>query len=467
MWLERRPSSFNYGSANNMNGTTFQPLQQIIQQPTFQPPQQIIQHPTFQQPTFQPPQQIVQQPAFQPPQQIVQPPPQIVQKTPLVYDYQRNFCPKTEKAKYYEELRNYADMGLEAEDNRVLEPMEIDYAIVNIAGKLNQPERLPNPPNSSVNLVRDPRVSTRLIQRKCEICKKLGHTYRSCPIIKNMMVNNSKKKIGRVNFADGFQQGSDTEENPDEAVISDQEEDNISDGDSNVDNKGNRGSKASSLQRTSLQGSQNPTSTLLERRIREIIQSELENSALFEETIHTEDEEVVEDMEINFVQDKDVIDVPTVRGKIKRLVLSAIVDPGSNTLLMSRDIADRLGLKIDKSVTFYFKGASTVLTKSIGMVYNVPLTLVRGCVFYLDFVVIEYDKPMLLLSNAFLEKHGCVMDWPKSEMKLHCNGKDFIIPVTMHKVKNKLEVHHVNAIPSISEDTDSTLKKKCVDCERT
>src|SRR5205807_619791 len=179
MWLERRPSSFNYGNANSMNGMSFQPPQQIVQQPTFQPPQQIIQH-TFQQPTFQPPQQIVQQPAFQQPESQL---------------FQRNFRPKTEKAKYYEELRNYADMGLEAEDNRVLEPMEIDYAIVNIACKLDQLEGLPNPPNSSVNLARDPRVSTRPIQRKCEICKKPGHTYRSCPIIKNMMANNSKKKI--------------------------------------------------------------------------------------------------------------------------------------------------------------------------------------------------------------------------------------------------------------------------------
>jgi hypothetical protein len=51
-----------------------------------------------------------------------------------------------------------------------------------------------------------------------------------------MIANNSKKKIGRVNFADGFQQShSDTEEIPDESAISDQEEDNISDGDSNVD----------------------------------------------------------------------------------------------------------------------------------------------------------------------------------------------------------------------------------------
>ena len=165
-------------------------------------------------------------------------------------------------------------------------------------------------------------------------------------------------------------------------------------------------------------------------------------------------------MEINFVQDKDVIDIATVRGKIKRLVLSAIlVDSCSNTLLMSRDIAERLGLKIDKGTTFYFKGASTVLTKSIGMVYNVLLTLSPGCVFHLDFVVIEYDKPMLILSNPFLYRHKYQILGDKDQLRINCNGKDFYIPVTMHKVENKLEVHHVNAIPSISEETDTELKK--------
>jgi hypothetical protein len=29
----------------------------------------------------------------------------------------------------------------------------------------------------------------------------------------------------------------------------------------------------------------------------------------------------------------------------------------------------------------------------------------------------------------------------------------------MHKVENKIEVHHVNAVPSISEETNTELKK--------
>src|SRR6185369_8243839 len=98
--------------------------QQYIQQPIFQPSQKNVQEPVFQLP-----QQIIQQPVFQQPE--LQP-------------FQCNFRPKTEKAKYYEELKNYAEMGLEVEDNKVLELMEINYAIINLANKLDQPEGLPS-----------------------------------------------------------------------------------------------------------------------------------------------------------------------------------------------------------------------------------------------------------------------------------------------------------------------------------
>ncbi|CAH1769283.1 979_t:CDS:2 [Entrophospora sp. SA101] len=382
LWLKRRPSSFNYGSANNMNGMVSQVPQQIVQQPAFQPPQQIVQ-----QPVFQPPQQIVQQPMLQPPQQI--------------------------KAKYYEELKNYADMGLEIEDNRVFELMEIDYAIINLANKLDQPEGLSNSPSPSINVVRTPRVNTRPFQHQ-------------------------------------FDNSCDTEETPNESAISDQEDDGEFD-DNALSEESN-----------------------VNRRIREIIQSELENSTLLEGIIcriiqnsnpadnipqgETEDEEIIENMEVGFVRDKGEIDVPTVRGKINCLVLSAItVDPGSNTLIITKDIADRLGLKIDKNVKHKLGGIATVPIESVGMVYNVPLMLAPGCIFYIDFVVVNHSKSMVILSNPFLYCHKYQILGDKDQLRINCNGRDFYIPVTMHKVKNKLEVHHVIAIPSISEETDTEL----------
>ncbi|CAG8674195.1 322_t:CDS:1, partial [Paraglomus brasilianum] len=53
--------------------------------------------------------------------------------------------------------------------------------------------------------------------------------------------------------------------------------------------------------------------------------------------------------------------------------------------------------------------------------------------------------------------------WDKDELKIPFNGKDYIIPVTMHKVKNKLEVNCATASQDdkplvsdqISQETDS------------
>ena len=59
-------------------------------------------------------------------------------------------------------------------------------------------------------------------------------------------------------------------------------------------------------------------------------------------------------------------------------------------------------------------------------------------------MVVKYSKPMLIFSNSLLKKYRCAIDWDKDELKLHHNGKDFTISVTMYKVKNKLEVNCAN-----------------------
>ena len=60
---------------------------------------------------------------------------------------------------------------------------------------------------------------------------------------------------------------------------------------------------------------------------------------------------------------------------------------------------------------------------------------------------------MLILSNPLLKKYKCAIDWDKDELKISHNGKDLIIPVTMHKVKNKLEVNCVTTTPECDESS--------------
>src|SRR3954449_1932395 len=93
----------------------------------------------------------------------------------------------------------------------------------------------------------------------------------------------------------------------------------------------------------------------------------------------------------------------------------------------------------------------------LGLFTNLPITLAPECTIYEDFVVVKYSKPMLIFSNSLLKKYRCVIDWNKDELKLHYNGKDFTIPVTMHKVKNKLEVNCAN-IASECDDLSALNK---------
>ena len=69
----------------------------------------------------------------------------------------------------------------------------------------------------------------------------------------------------------------------------------------------------------------------------------------------------------------------------------------------------------------------------------------------------------MIFPNPLLKKYKCAIDWGKDELKIPFNGKDHIIPVTMHKVKNKLEVNCATAtrddkplVPDqISQEADS------------
>ena len=70
-------------------------------------------------------------------------------------------------------------------------------------------------------------------------------------------------------------------------------------------------------------------------------------------------------------------------------------------------------------------------------------------------MVVKYSKPMLIFSNSLLKKYRCAIDWNKDELKLYHNGKDFTIPVTIHRVKNKLEVNCANITSKCDDPSTS------------
>ena len=186
-----------------------------------------------------------------------------------------------------------------------------------------------------------------------------------------------------------------------------------------------------------------------------------------------EEESLDDPMEIDFVKKKEPkTSVATVECKIKRLKIPAMtLDSGAEPPIITENIVERIGAKIDKSEIHDLEGISTVPVESIGVVRNLLITLAPELTIIEDFIVMRYRKPTLIFSNKLLKKYRCAVDWDTNELKIPLNGKDYIIPVTMHKIKNKLEVNCVRTTPEcddlpapdkISQDLDAdvTLKKK-------
>jgi len=185
-----------------------------------------------------------------------------------------------------------------------------------------------------------------------------------------------------------------------------------------------------------------------------------------------EEEILVGPMEIDFVKKKEpTTSIASIKCKIKRLKIPAMaLDSCAELPIITPDIVERVGYGIDKSIKHDLSGIATVPVESIGVVHNLPITLAPGFTIYEDFIVVKYSKPMLIFSNPLLKKYKCAIDWDKDELKISHNGKDLIIPVTMHKVKNKLEVNCANitskcddlsAPDKVSQDLseEDTLKK--------
>jgi len=177
-----------------------------------------------------------------------------------------------------------------------------------------------------------------------------------------------------------------------------------------------------------------------------------------------EEESLDDPMEIDFVRKREpTTSIATIKCKIKRLKISAMVlDSGAEPAIVSEDIVKRIGGKIDNSEKYDLSGIATVPTESIGVVRNLPITFPPGFTICEDFVVVRHHKPTLIFPNPFLKKYKCAVDWGKNELKIPFDGKDHIIPVTMHKVKNKLEVNCATLVQDkvLSSIQDMSIKKK-------
>ena len=168
--------------------------------------------------------------------------------------------------------------------------------------------------------------------------------------------------------------------------------------------------------------------------------------------------------EINFLQIKDADDVATITCKVGNFIIPyAMIDSGSDSSIISENVAKHLGLKIDRKNVHRLNGVASK-SQSLGTINDVPVTISSGddCITVTDdFSVVptEYNNngnelSLFILGTQWQYRAG----WEpliKGEFRATCNGKTITIPLSVHK--SQCNVFKVENDGDISETIKKTI----------
>ena len=167
--------------------------------------------------------------------------------------------------------------------------------------------------------------------------------------------------------------------------------------------------------------------------------------------------------EINFLQIKDADDVATITCKVGNFTIPyAMIDSGSDSSILSENVAKHLGLKIDRKKVHRLIGVASK-SQSLGTINDIPVTISSGgdCITVTDeFSVVptEYDNgkelSLFILGTQWQYRAG----WEpliKGEFRATCDGKTITIPLSVHK--SQRNVFKVEKDGDISETIKKTI----------
>ncbi|GBB88747.1 hypothetical protein RclHR1_15320011 [Rhizophagus clarus] len=259
--------------------------------------------------------------------------------------------------------------------------------------------------------------------KKCTKCGRFGHTSRKCSVKKKRKSKKSKKsKFNLAIEPDSDSDSSSNDTSSSDSSNSDTSSSDSSDSDDDL-NVHIAKSKKNKLKLIFPPHFFQDSSLIAPKQIvpiqEKIVscfsvsgQNNILSSTKDSDEFSLEEESLDDLMKIYFVQKKEPeMSVATVKCKIKCLkILAMILDFGAKPPIITENIIERIGAKINKSEIHDLEGISTVLVESIRVVRNLPITLAPGLIIIEDFIIMRYRKPTLIFSNKLLKKYECAMN---------------------------------------------------------
>ena len=135
---------------------------------------------------------------------------------------------------------------------------------------------------------------------------------------------------------------------------------------------------------------------------------------------------------INSDEDDENTTAAKINIRINGKALSAVVDSGAATNIITSALQKRLKLGIDKPSKMVMVTANGTRIKSSGIINKVPLTIGKSQVPSF-FEVLESKDETLILGNKWLRKMDAILDWKQSILTIRQGATTARIPFSTTK----------------------------------
>ena len=117
---------------------------------------------------------------------------------------------------------------------------------------------------------------------------------------------------------------------------------------------------------------------------------------------------------------------------IGKTPISAVVDSGAATSIITKAMLDQLGLNIDQPSNMIIVTANGTRIRTLGIVQSLPINI-KHMIIRTPVQVLESKDKVLLLGNDWLRKVHANIDWKKEQLSIFHKGRTVTIPVAFTK----------------------------------
>ncbi len=159
---------------------------------------------------------------------------------------------------------------------------------------------------------------------------------------------------------------------------------------------------------------------------------------------------------IGIVSQQSAKDVATMKSRLiapdseKTLVHSVtIIDTGSDSSLVSKSIATRLDIEVDKTNAPELSGVATK-ARTVGTIYGLGISIYdsdNSKIIEDDFMVIDSDKDFVLLRIPWIDRAKAIVDFNSRILQIPLSQrKSIIVPISLHRKKTNITSLNIDLI---------------------